>query len=161
MTQARTLYVGLEVHKDSLAVASAAQEHGAEVVTLGKSGTRQRDSAPLVRRRQSQSPQLVLVDEAGPCGDWLSRALTTTGHVGWVVAPSLIPKKAGDRVTTNRRDAIQLARRMRSGDLTPVSVPAVEDDAMRDRCRARAEVIRARQAAKVRRQALLLRQALR
>jgi transposase len=55
----------------------------------------------------------------------------------WVVAPAFIPKKAGDRVTTDRRDARQLARRMRSGDLTPVDVPQVDDEASRELRRAR------------------------
>jgi transposase len=77
------------------------------------------------------------------------------------VAPSLIPKKPGDRVKTNRRDAIKLARLMRSGDLTPVSVPQVEEAAMRDLGRARAEALRARKAAPLRRTAFLLRHALR
>jgi transposase len=161
MPQSRTRSVGLDVHKDSLAVADAAQDHGAAVVALGNLGTRQRDLDQLVRRRQSQSPPLVLVSEAGPCGYWLSRSLTTKGHACWVVAPSLRPKKAGARVTTHRRDALKLARLMRSGALTPVSVPAVEDAAMRDLCRARDDVIRALQAATFRRQAFLLRPALR
>jgi transposase len=78
-----------------------------------------------------------------------------------VVAPSLIPKKAGERVTTNRRDAIKLARLMHSGDLTPVDVPAVEDEALRDRCRAREDAIRDRNAAKFRLTAFLLRQDIR
>jgi transposase len=69
----------------------------------------------------------------------------------------LIPKKPGDRVKTNRRDAIKLARLMRSGDLTPVHVPQVEDEAIRDLCRARAEAIRDLKAAKVRLKAFLLR----
>jgi transposase len=69
----------------------------------------------------------------------------------------LIPKKPGDRVKTNRRDAIKLARLMRSGDLTPVDVPQVEDEAMRDLCRARAETIRALQAAQFQLKAFLLR----
>jgi transposase len=77
--------------------------------------------------------------------------------VCWVVAPSLIPKKAGDRVKTDRRDAVQLARLRRSGALTPVSVPQVEDEAIRDRSRAREEAIRDLKAAKFRLKAFLLR----
>jgi hypothetical protein len=77
--------------------------------------------------------------EAGPCGDWLYRSLRKKGDDGWVVAPSLIPKKAGDRVKTDRRDAVPRARLARSGDLTAVSVPTGEDDAMRDLSRAREE----------------------
>ena len=71
----------------------------------------------------SKSTHLLFVSEAGPCGDWLSRSLTTKGHVCWVVAPSLSPTKPGERVKTHRRDAITLARLRRSGDLTPVDVP--------------------------------------
>jgi transposase len=157
MQQSNTLYVGLDVHKESIAVAYVAQAHGAEVISLGTIGTRQCDIDKLIRQLQSKSTQLVFVYEAGPCGYGLSRSLTKKGHVCWVVAPSLIPKKAGDRVKTNRRDAIKLARLMRSGDLTPVYVPAVEDEAIRDLCRAREDVIRDLKAAKFRLKAFLLR----
>jgi transposase len=98
MAQSRTLYVGMAVHKESIAVASVAQEYGAEVVALGTVGTRQCDIDKLIRQLQSKSKQLVFVYEAGPCGYWLSRSLTKKGHGCWVVAPSLIPKKSGDRV---------------------------------------------------------------
>src|SRR5262252_7556679 len=157
MQQSSTLYVGLDVHKDSIAAAYVAQDHGAEVVSLGNIGTRQCDIDKLIRRLQSKSPHLVFVYEAGPCGSWLSRYLTKKGQVCWVVAPSLIPQKPGDRVTTNRRDAIKLARLMRSGDLTPVYVPQVEDEAMRDLCRAREDAIHDLKAAKFRLKAFLLR----
>jgi transposase len=79
------------------------------------------------------------------------------GDECWVVAPSLLPKKAGDRVTTDRRDAVQLARLMRSGDLTPGYVPKVEAEAIRDLCRAREETIGDLKAAKFRLTAFLLR----
>ena len=157
MHQSRTLYGGMDVHQDSIAVASGAQEHGAEVVSLGTIGTRQADSDHLTRKRQSKANHLVFVYEAGPCGSWLSRDLRKTGDDCGVVAPSLMPKQAGERVKTDRRDARPLARRMRSGDLTPVSVPNVEDDAIRARCRAREEAIRDLKAAKFRLKALLLR----
>lgn len=85
------------------------------------------------------------------------RHLTKTGYVCWVVAPALIPTKAGDRVKTDRRDAMPLARRMRSGDLTPVYVPAVDDAAIRDLSQAREDTLRDLQAAKVRLTACLLR----
>jgi transposase len=124
------------------------------VLVLGTSGTRQGDSETLVRTRQSKAPPLLLVDEAAPCGSWLDRDLTQTPLGCGVVAPSRIPKTPGDRVTTARRDAMPLARLLRSGDLTPVSVPAVEDEAIR----ARAETLRDRKAAKHRWTAFLLRQ---
>jgi transposase len=79
------------------------------------------------------------------------------GYVCWVVAPSLIPTKAGDRVKTDRRDAMQLARLMRSGDLTPVYVPAIDDAAIRDLSRAREDTLRDLKAAKLRLNAFLLR----
>jgi transposase len=95
--------------------------------------------------------------EAGPCGYWLYRYLRKKGDDCWVVAPSLIPKKAGDRVKTNRRDAVQLARLARSGDLTPVYVPTVEDEAIRDLTRAREDTLGDLKDAKFRLQAFLLR----
>src|ERR671930_451786 len=157
MSQSSTLYVGMDGHKESIAVAYVAQTHGAEVVSLGTIGTRQCDIDKLLRQLRSKSPQLVFVYEAGPCGYWLSRYLLKQGYVCWVVAPSLIPKKAGDRVKTDRRDAMQLARLMRSGDLTPVFVPAVDDEAIRDPSRAREDTLRELKAAKLRLKAFLLR----
>ena len=142
MSQSSTLYLGMDVHKDSSAVAYVAQEHHAEVVSLGHIGTRQCDIDPLIRKMPSNSQHLIVVYEAGPCGYWRYRYLTQQGHVCGVVAPSLIPKTPGDRVKTNRRDAIKLARLMRSGDLTPVYVPTVDDEALRDLCRAREAALR-------------------
>jgi transposase len=157
MPQSRTLSIGMDVHKDAIAVASVGQEHHAEVIYLGALGTRQCAIDQLVRKLQSKSQHLVFVYEAGPCGYWLYRYLTKKGHACWVVAPSLIPKKAGDRGKTNRRDAIQLARLMRSGDLTPVYVPQVADEAIRDLSRAREDALRDRKTAKHRLKAFLLR----
>jgi transposase len=161
MPQSRTLYIGMDVHKDSIAVAYVAKDHHAEVVSLGNIGTRQCDIDQLIRRLPSKSPHLVFVYEAGPCGSWLYRYLTHKGYVCWVVAPSLIPKKPGDQVKTNRRNAIKLARLRRSGDLTPVYVPTVDDDAIRDLCRAREDAIRDLKAAKFRLKAFLLRRDIR
>jgi transposase len=157
MRHSNTLYIGLDVHKDSIAVAYVTQGQGAEVSYLGTIGTRQCDIDQLIRKLQSKAKHLVFVYEAGPCGYWLYRYLTKKGHVCWVVAPSLIPKKAGDRVKTDRRDAAQLARLMRSGDLTPVYVPKLEDEAIRDLTRAREDTIGDLKAAKFRLKAFLLR----
>jgi transposase len=71
MHQSSTLYIGMAVHKDSIAVASVAQDHGAEVTSLGALGTRQCDLDQLVRNMPSKAPQLIFVYEAGPCGSWL------------------------------------------------------------------------------------------
>ena len=157
MSQSNTLFIGMDVHKESIAVAYVAQEHGAEVTYLGAIGTRQCDIDQLIRKMQSKATHLVFIYEAGPCGYWLYRYLTKKDYDCWVVAPSLIPKKAGDRVKTDRRDAVQLARLARSGDLTPVYVPKVEDEAIRDLSRAREDAIGDLKAAKFRLKAFLLR----
>jgi len=161
MNQSSTLYIGMDVHKDTIAVAYVAKDHDAEVVYLGTIGTRHCDIDKLIRNMQSKAKQLIFVYEAGPCGYWLYRYLRKKGYDCWVVAPSLIPKKAGDRVKTDRRDAVQLARLMRSGDLTPVYVPKEEDEAIRDLTRAREDALRDLKAAKFRLKAFLLRQDIR
>jgi transposase len=120
MSQSSTLCIGIDVHKDSIAVAYVAQDHGAEIIYLGVIGTRQGDIDHLIRKMQSKANHLIFIYEAGPCGSWLSRYLMKKGDDCWVVAPSLIPKKPGDRVKTDRRDAMQLARQARSGDLPVV-----------------------------------------
>ena len=157
MSQSRTLFIGMDVHKDTIAVAYVAQDHGAEVTYLGTIGTRQCDIDQLIRKMQSKAKHLIFVYEAGPCGYWLYRYLTKKDYDCWVVAPSLIPQKAGDRVKTDRRDAMQLARLARSGDLTAVYVPKVEDEAIRDLTRAREETLSDLKDAKFRLKAFLLR----
>jgi hypothetical protein len=73
MSQSRTLFIGMDVHKETIAVAYVAQEHGAEGSSLGTIGTRQCDIDHLIRQMQSKATQLVFVSEAGPCGDGLYR----------------------------------------------------------------------------------------
>jgi len=157
----KTIYVGLDVHKESIAVAYAPEDRGAEVVSLGAIGTRQSDIDTLIRKLQSKGATLVFVYEAGPCGYWLYRYLTRKGLSCHVVAPSLIPRKPGDRVKTDRRDAVLLARLMRSGDLTSIYVPGIEDEAIRDLSRGREDAMRDLKATKYRLKAFLLRQDIR
>jgi transposase len=157
MSQSRTLFIGMDVHKDSIAVAYVAQDHGAEVPYLGAIGTRQCDIDQRIRKMQSKAKHLIFVSKADPCGSWLYRYLTTKGSDCWVVAPSLLPKKAGDCVKTDRRDAVQLARLARAGDLTAVYIPKVEAEAIRDLSRARADTIGDLKAAQCRLKAFLLR----
>jgi transposase len=147
----------MDVHKDSIAVAYVAQDQGAEVIYLGTLGTRHTAIDKLLRKMQSQAKHLIFVYEAGPCGYWLYRYLTKQGADGWVVAPLLMSQKPGDRVNTDRRDAVQLARLARSGDLTAVYVPKVEDEAVRDLTRAREDAISDLKDAKFRLKAFLLR----
>lgn len=157
MNYSNTLFVGLDVHKESISVGYVAGTAGAEVVSLGSIGTRQCDIDKLVHKLQGKAGNLIFVYEAGPCGYWLYRYLTKQRFTCRVVAPSLIPKKPGDRVKTDRRDAAQLARLMRSGDLTPVYVPAIEDEAIRDLSRARQDTVQDLKSAKYRLKAFLLR----
>jgi len=157
MAQSSTRFIGMDVHKDTIAVAYVAQDHGAEVTYLGTMGTRQCDSDQLVRNMQSKAQHLIFVYEAGPCGYWRYRYLRKKDYNCWGMAPSLIPKKAGDRVKTDRRDAVQLARLARSGDLTLVYVPTVEDEAMRALTRAREDARSDLKDAKRRLKAFLLR----
>jgi len=155
------LFVGLDVHKESIAVAYAPDQRGAEIISLGSTGTRHCDIDKLLKKLLSHSRNLVFAYEAGPCGYWLYRLLTQKGHVCLVVAPSLIPKRPGDRVKTDRRDAIMLARTLRAGDLTTVYVPDVDDEAIRDLSRAREDAKRDLRAAKLRLKSFLLRQDIR
>lgn len=156
-----SLFIGLDVHKESIAVAYAPDVSGAEVISLGSIGTRQCDIDKLIRKLHAKAAQLRFAYEAGPCGYSLYRYLTKRGLSCQVAAPSLIPRKAGDRVKTDRRDAMTLARLLRSGDLTPVYVPSVDDEAIRDLCRAREDAVHDLKSAKFRLKALLLRQDIR
>lgn len=157
MRNGSILWVGLDVHKESITVAYASEDRSVEPVLLGSIGTRQCDIDALVRKLQSKSLQLVFVYEAGPCGYWLYRYLTRKGLTCFVIAPSLIPRRPGDRVKTDKRDAVTLARLARSGDLTPVYVPEVSDEAIRDLARAREDALKDLNAGRFRLKALLLR----
>ena len=152
-----TIYVGLDVHKESIAVAYAPEDRGADVVALGTVGPRQYDIDKLIRQLQSKGATLVFAYEAGPCGYGLYRYLTRKGFTCLVVAPSLIPRKPGDRVKTDRRDALTLARLLRSGDLTSIYVPGVEDEALRDLSRGREDAMQDLKRSKRRLKSFLLR----
>lgn len=129
-----TLYVGLDVHKESITVAYAI--NGGEVESMGKIGTTPTDIARLCKRLRSKAQQVRVVYEAGPCGYGLYRRLSKQGFDCMVCAPSLIPRKPGERVKTDRRDSIKLARSLRAGDLSAVYVPSIEDEAFTDLARA-------------------------
>jgi transposase len=157
MQKPATLFVGLDVHKDSISVAHVGDDRRAEVAYVGRIGTRPADVDRLLRRLEDKAERLVVAYEAGPCGYGLYRQFTRRGLTCLVVAPSLIPRKPGDRVKTDRRDAVQLARLLRSGDLDPVYVPSVQDEAIRDLCRAREAAVATLKAAKHRLSSFLLR----
>lgn len=95
--------------------------------------------------------------EAGPCGFWIAWHLQQLGIECVVVAPSMTPKRTGDRVKTDRRDASKLARLLRAGELTPIYIPEATDEAMRDLCRARSDLVDDRRRARHRVKGFLLR----
>jgi transposase len=157
MAKSTPLFVGLDVHKDSIAVAHAMGGRAEPPVFVGAIGTRQADVDKLIRRLQGKTSELRFAYEAGPSGYGRYRYLTGKGLACDVVAPSLIPRRPGDKVKTDRRDAVELARLLRSGDLTAVYVPTVDDEALRDLCRARDAARVTLKDAKLRLKAFLLR----
>lgn len=161
MGEYSTLFVGLDVHKEFTSVAYTGSGRRSEVVYLGRVGPRWADMDKLVRRLRTKSRRQVYAYEAGPCGYGLYRHLTGMGVECIVAAPSVIPRKPADRVKTDRRDAMQLARLLRSDDLTAVYVPGLEDEAIRDVSRAREDAARDLRAAKTRLKSMLLRMGVR
>lgn len=135
-------YVGLDVHKETIAVALAEGGKRQEVREYGKIANTPTALTTLVARLARGGGTLRFCYEAGPCGYGIQRQLAAAGHDCVVVAPSLIPRKPGERIKTDRRDAINLARLHRAGDLTPVWVPDHAHEAIRDLVRARQAAVR-------------------
>lgn len=132
------VFVGMDVSKSRIAVALAEGLRAGEVRFLGEIEASEAAVRKLVRRLSAKHAKLRFCYEAGPTGYGLYRLIVELGHECCVVAPSLIPRKAGDRVKTNRRDAVSLARLLRADELTAVWVPDDRHEAMRDLTRARA-----------------------
>ena len=149
-------YVGLDVHKETIAV-SVAEAKGGEVRYLGEIANTPEALDKLVRQLRKGAADLSFCYESGPCGYGIHRQLTDLGWNCQVVAPSLIPKKAGDRVKTDRRDSLMLARLHRAGELTAVWVPDGAQEALRDLTRAREDMKHLQRQAKQRLLAFLLR----
>ena len=132
-------FVGLDVHKETIAV-SVAEPDGGEVRYLGEVPNTPDAIVKLIKRLRKEGVKLSFCYEAGPCGYGLHRQLRDLGQDCQVVAPSLIPKKPGDRVKTDRRDSLNLARLHRAGELTAVWVPDGAQEALRDLTRAREDM---------------------
>ena len=116
-------YVGLDMHKATVCVAIAEGGRGGEVRQVGVFENRPDILCKLAARLGKGGRRLSFCYEAGPCGYGLQRLLSRRGHSCIVVAPSLIPMKSGDRVKTDRRDAVMLAKLHRAGELTAVWSP--------------------------------------
>ena len=132
-------YVGMDVHGKTIAVA-VADSRSSEVRFVGQIDNTATALAKLADQLRGNGAQLSFCYEAGPCGYGIHRQLLSLKHQCRVVAPSLIPRKAGDRVKTDRRDALMLARLHRAGELTAVWVPDGEHEALRDLTRARGDL---------------------
>jgi transposase len=157
VSQFTTDYVGLDVHKDSVDIAVATAGRGGELRHVGKVPGDLNAVTKSLRRLSAPGRQLHVVYEAGPCGFVLHRHLRDQGFDCEVVAPSSIPKRPGDRVKTDRRDSLMLARLARANELVAVRVPEPIDEAMRDLVRAREDAVREQRNARHRLKALLLR----
>jgi len=150
-----TSFVGLDVHKESIAIAVAQADREAPRF-LGTVGP---ELAQLLKALKTvcQPRSTVVVYEAGPCGYGLVRKLRSRGFACEVIAASRITRAPGERIKTDRRDALSLARLARSGDLVRVKVPDERDEAIRDLSRAREDALGARLKARQQMKALLLR----
>src|ERR1700746_222431 len=131
-------YVGLDVHQETIAVAVA--DMGGEVRYMGEIVNTPEAIAKVVAQLKRGTGRLALCYEAGPCGYTICRQLRGLKQDCQVVAPSLIPKKPGERVKTDRRDALSLARLHRAGELSPVWIPDEAQEALRDLTRAREDM---------------------
>ncbi|MGX7877106.1 IS110 family transposase [Mesorhizobium sp. ORM6] len=141
MADYREAFVGIDVAKlrNAIAIAEAGRE--GEVRFFGEVDASDTSMRRVIQRIAAKFDRIHLCYEAGPTGYGLYRLIRSLGHECTVVAPSLIPRKPGDRVKTNRRDALSLARLLRAGELTAVWVPDEDHEAMRDLVRARAAAV--------------------
>lgn len=124
------LFVGLDVHKATITAAGAEEGRDGEVRSQGTIEHTAASVAAMIKRLARPGRELHFCYEAGCCGYGLYRQITGAGHLCTVVAPSMIPRKPGERVKTDRRDAVMLARLLRAGELNTVWVPDVAHEAI-------------------------------
>jgi transposase len=154
------LYLGLDVHKDSITIAIA--EGGGRSKEVRLYGAVSNDLHAIEKalqkiRNAHPGATLEVCYEAGPCGFGIARRLAQLKIACSVVAPSMIPTRSGDRVKTDKRDAIKLARLFRAGELTAIYIPESTDEAIRDLCRARTDAVDDMRRSRQRLKAFLLR----
>jgi transposase len=153
----KILYVGLDVHKNTIDIAVASNRSNGAVRSHGKIDSTLDALTKLIKKIWARGVELRFVYEAGPCGYQIYRYLKSKDIHCSVVAPSMIPKRSGDRIKTDRRDAINLVRLFRAGELTSIYVPSAEDEAIRDLVRCRDDMRRLERKARQRLLSFLLR----
>ena len=157
----QTLYIGLDVHKAETVIAILEAGREEEPRHYGSIATTQHALERVMRRiakgQGRELSDLHVCYEASGCGFWIARRLLQMGVRCDVIAPSLIPTKSGDRVKTDKRDAMKLAKHLRSNDLVSITIPDSTDEAIRDLCRARTDAVDDLRRAKTRLLALLRR----
>jgi transposase len=141
--KAITLYIGLDVHKDSIVIAIAEPGRNGEIRNFGTITNDLQALEKAINRIRKAHPDAILeiAYEAGPCGFGIARRLKQLKVSCLVAAPSLIPKQPGSPFKTDQRDARGLARLLRAGELTAVYIPEPTDEAIRDLCRARTDAV--------------------
>ena len=159
MNKDNMIFVGMDTHKVFCEIAYCEDSRDSISQALGRITTTKRAITRFTRQLQSKYPRaaLHLVQEAGRCGYWIYRLLTKLWHCCYIVAPSLIPKKPGDRVKSDKRDALMLARLLKNVDISPIYVPEPEDEAVRDLSRIRETAMQDLKKAKQRMKLFLLR----
>ena len=150
-------FIGMDVHKKTITIAIAEEGRQNQPRVYGTIANDLGALNKFCRKMVSTSTQIHFAYEAGPCGYGIYRHLNEKGFDCIVAAPSMIPKKSGDRIKNDSRDAVMLARLHRAGDLTAVFVPDAQDEAMRDLSRARGDAVIVAKKAKQRLKAFLLR----
>src|SRR5258707_1046130 len=141
--QTITLYIGLDVHKDSITIAIAEAGLKGEIRVFGTitNDLHALEKALIRIRKAHPGANLEVAYEAGPCGFGIARRLKQLKVPCLVAAPSLIPKQPGSPFKNDKRDARGIARLLRAGELTAVYVPEATDEAIRDLCRARTDAV--------------------
>lgn len=144
MKEFNLIFIGMDTHKSFIEVAYVEDGFQGQSGQLGRIKTTKKAIIKMVRQFESRYPGATLhfIYEAGPCRYWIYRLISSLNHLCFIFAPSLIPRKLGDRVKTDRRDAIKLALSFKSGDLTTIYVPEEEDEAIRDLSRLRETAMR-------------------